>query len=233
MGQPIIGIAGYTDVNKLSKLMLYANAVENAGGCVVLISPASARQDAPAILERLDGLLLPGGHDIHPRFFGEAPDPHLGLTDLAHDEADLALVQGALQRRMPLLGICRGLQVLNVALDGTLYQDLPTQYPDALAHKQTDYQLLYHAMEIVPETQLRRIVGAPQMAVNSHHHQAIRTLGRDVQVTARAPDGVIEAIEIANQPFALAVQYHPEMLFATHAASQHLFAAFLRAAQQG
>lgn len=230
MQRPLIGIAGYTRNSVVASVDRYIHAVDLAGGIALIIPPDPAPERAAAILDRIDALLLPGGDDIDPALYGAARHARLGPCDAMHDEADFALVREALRRRMPVLGICRGQQVLNVALGGTLYQDLPTERPSDLTHATRDFTALTHTVAIDAGTPHRAIIEAAEVPTNSLHHQAIRDLGEGVQVTAHAPDGVIEGIAVAGQPFALAVQYHPEALVDTHEHAHRLFAAFVHAA---
>jgi putative glutamine amidotransferase len=231
MARPLIGIAGFTPACKITTTERYVRAVELAGGLALIIPPQASPERAEAVVKRLDGVLIPGGDDVDPAQYGHARHEWLGVCDSAHDAADRAVIQAALQRRLPLLGICRGLQILNVALGGTLYQDIPAECPSALAHHDPDFAARVHAIAIEPGTLLRDILDANEIPVNSIHHQAIRDLGEGVQVAARAPDGLIEAIAVAHQPFALAVQYHPEALIDSDVYAQRLFAAFIAAAR--
>jgi putative glutamine amidotransferase len=229
MQRPLIGIAGYTRNSQIASVDRYIEAVRAAGGLPIIIPPDPDPERATAIGARIDGLLLPGGDDVDPSFYGADPHPRLGPTDIRHDHADAALIHMALERRMPLLAICRGHQILNVALGGTLYQDVPSDLPAALPHSTHDFGLIAHRIQIISGTLVHAILNADAIEVNSLHHQAIRDVAPGAQVTARAPDGVIEGIALSGQPFALAVQYHPEGLIATHDHARRLFAAFIAA----
>ncbi len=212
----------------------YVRAIEAAGGVVVLIPPQPDTDQIASLLDRIDGLIIPGGEDVGPANYAEAPHPQLGRIDTQRDRAEIALVRGALDCRLPLLGICRGMQVINVALGGTLYQDLAEQLPGALRHDRKDAPRarLAHAITIDPGSRLAVALGTTTQQVNSLHHQAIRAPGRGVTIVARATDGVPEGIEIDHQPCALAVQYHPEELVATDPASARLFATLVEAAHR-
>jgi putative glutamine amidotransferase len=184
--------------------MTYLRAIEAAGGMPVVLPPLG---DAGAILERLDAVCLSGGPDLDPAAYGAA-DRHaeLGPTEPALDEFELALARAADRRGMPILGVCRGAQALNVARGGTLHQHLP-------GHRQAEPGTRpTHAVEIASGTRLARIAGAGRLDVNSFHHQAVDALGRGLRVAARAPDGTVEAIEAPGRRLVLGVQWHVEAL---------------------
>jgi putative glutamine amidotransferase len=215
----------------------YCRSVALAGGAPVLI-PLDLGQPAwRSIYRRLDGLLLPGGVDIAPARYGKAPHPKLGKVDESLDEAELVLARWALADGMPLLGVCRGIQLLNVVAGGSLYQDLPSQYPAALRHAcaPPDYPRTHraHAVSVAPGSRLASILGAEEMLVNSRHHQAVKALAPGFAVTARAPDGVIEGIESEDGCFAVGIQWHPENLAEDDPQMLALFESLVRAAQAG
>lgn len=219
----------------------YCRSVALAGGAPALIPLDLGVPAWRSIYQRLDGLLLPGGVDVAPAFYGEEPHPKLGKVDGPLDEAELVLARWALADGLPLLGICRGIQTMNVAAGGTLYQDLPSQYPNALTHACTapDYPRTHraHAVTIQQGSRLARILGAQETMVNSRHHQAVKDLAKGFVVSARAPDGVIEGIEAAgyrrgaDERFAVGVQWHPENLAANDPQMLALFEALVHAAQ--
>lgn len=224
--KPLIGLAAETfssgygpEPDRLvhGTLTTYLDAVLGAGGLPVIIPLAAAGPDLPALMARLDGVLLTGGGDVDPAHFGAAPHPHLGEVDRQRDQLELALARRITVDDQPVLGVCRGAQVLNVALGGTLYQDLPSEYPGALlrhAHPVRDFprEYLAHPVRVEEETLLARVLGRPVVHVNSRHHQAVKDLAPGLAVAARAPDGVIEGVEKPGHPFALGVQWHPENL---------------------
>lgn len=189
-----------------------------------------------AIYDRLDGLLLAGGVDMEPGTFGEAPHPQLGRTDRSRDEVELQLARWAIAEGKPTLGLCRGHQVLNVALGGTLYQDIETQIPGAMRH---DYfpgfprDHLAHDVSLVEGSRLRDAVGVAAMPVNSMHHQAVKSLAPGLLVSARAGDGVIEAIESEGPNYLVGVQWHPEVFEQRDERTQRLFQSFVDAAERG
>ncbi|MGN6188160.1 MAG: gamma-glutamyl-gamma-aminobutyrate hydrolase family protein, partial [Conexibacter sp.] len=191
------------------------------------------REDAiEDFLDAVDGLVLSGGPDIDPAAYGQPPHPCLGPTEPRLDAFELALAQAADRRGTPILAICRGAQLLNVARGGTLIQHLPDVVGDAIQHRQREpADALTHAVEVEADSRLAQLLGWTEGRVNSFHHQAVDALGRDLRVSARAPDGVIEAFELPEHPFAIAVQWHAEYLVGW---PQHvvLFDAFIDACRE-
>ena len=185
------------------------------------------------LYRRLDGLVLAGGGDVEPEHFGERRASRLIEVDPPRDRVELFLTRRAVQDGLPLLGVCRGVQVLNVALGGTLYQDVQVQVPNALQHKmgtETPRDYLAHDVEVHPGTRLAAIIGPDPVAVNSFHHQSVRDVARELRVAASAPDGVIEALEGSAAHFVLGVQWHPEDMVPHDARMKGLFEAFVEAA---
>lgn len=188
-----------------------------------------------AVYDHLDGVFIAGGVDMDPATYGEEISPLCGRIDPPRDRAELALTRWAMEEGKPVLGVCRGLQVINVAAGGTLYQDLAAEYPGAIKH---DYfpgdgharDFLAHEVRIEGRTLLHQSFGSERIGVNSMHHQGIRELGEGLIATAWAPDGVIEAAESAEHPFLAGAQWHPEMLAETDAPTLRLFTAFANAA---
>ncbi|MDW8325024.1 MAG: gamma-glutamyl-gamma-aminobutyrate hydrolase family protein [Anaerolineales bacterium] len=218
-------------------LHTYIEAVLGAGGLPVLIPLSVTGDDLRALYARLDGVLLPGGCDIDPAYFNEARSPNLGVVDGERDRVELAVARLALADGKPLLGVCRGMQVMNVALGGSLYQDLPSEYGGPLlrhAHPVEAFprEHLAHPVRVEAGSQLARVLGAQVVQVNSRHHQAIKAVAPQLRVVARAPDGVIEGIEKPDHPFALGVQWHPENLQAMPE-MKRLFEAFVVASSKG
>jgi putative glutamine amidotransferase len=192
----------------------YPEAIERAGGIPVIV-PLLRPEAIAALLDRVDGVCLPGGPDLQPSAYGEEPHPELGPTEPRVDAVELALIRAADRRGLPILGICRGMQVLNVARGGTLHQHLPEVVGSQLEHRQPEHaSVTTHRIETAPQSRLRATLGGPSLEVNSFHHQAVRTLGKGLVATAWAQDGTIEAIENLGDRLVLGVQWHAEGLLA-------------------
>lgn len=205
----------------------YTEAIERASG-IPLIVPPLGRAACPALLSRVDGVCLSGGPDVDPVAYADERHPSVGPTEPAIDAFELALARAARRRGLPLLAICRGAQIANVAFGGTLHQHLPDVVGTTVCHRQTEEaDRPTHAVSIVPGSRLAAIVGE-RLDVNSFHHQAVATLGAGLVATARAPDGTIEAFEARRGGFLLCVQWHAECL-ACRARHARLFEAFVAA----
>ena len=208
----------------------YSEAVEAAGGLPVNI-PLIPRQDyIKSIVESLDGVLLPGSDsDIDPHRYGRDPHPQLGAVHPIKDETDLLLLEEIEAGRIPTFAICYGIQSLNVSRGGTLIQDIPSQFPDSIKHEQgTPRDRHSHRVRILEASQLGRLAGSKTAPVNSHHHQAIETLGRELTATAWGPDGIIEAVEDPRPDrFIIGVQWHPELGWERDELSLALFGCFV------
>lgn len=193
--------------------MLYMRAVERAGGLPVVLPPM-ALEEVPSLLSHLNGVCLSGGPDIDPAGYGNEPHPELGDTEPTLDAFELAVAQEADQRGLPLLGVCRGAQAMNIARGGTLHQHIPDITDGKIEHRQTDSgDHTAHDVAIEKGSRLASIIGETTAAVNSFHHQSIDRLGRDLIAVAWAPDGTIEAIEgIPAEPLFVGVQWHAESL---------------------
>jgi putative glutamine amidotransferase len=209
----------------------YSQAILHAGGAPVIIPAAQDRRSLRAVLDSVQGIILSGGPDIHPRRYGEEPLAGLGEVDEALDQMELATANLALEKNLPLLGICRGIQVLNVALGGTLYQDIPSQVPESICHTpKTDKAVNTHTVRIEPGSRLHKIIGKRELWVNGKHHQAVKDPAPGLVVTARARDGGIEAVEQPAKRYAIGVQWHPEGTWRNDPWSKKLFLSFVRAA---
>jgi len=189
--------------------------------------------DAPSVARELHGLLLTGGGDIDPALFGEAPHPTLYEVAPTRDALETAAVRLALERRLPILAICRGIQILNVALGGTLHQDVGTDPGTELRHsQQAPRDQPSHKVQVAPGSRLAEVLGTDEVEVNSMHHQAVRAPGRGLVAVAWAPDQIIEGVELDDRErFVLAVQWHPEELVSHSAPARRLFSALVDAAR--
>lgn len=197
----------------------YLESVRKAGGEPLLLDPNVDR--GSAVVPAVDGILLTGGGDVSPHLYGELPDPTFRGAEPHRDALELELAVRAVELNVPVLAICRGLQILNVALGGTLVQDIPSAIPRALDHSVKDtWDAIAHDIHIVPGTRLADLLrpGAPEpltYPVNSRHHQSVKRLGDSLVISATAPDGVVEAIERPASTFCVAVQWHPENFWRT------------------
>lgn len=235
--QPIIGItAGReksdTNIQKTCLIEKYSEAIIQSGGIPWIIPPCTPPESINSIFKKINGLMLTGGGDIETKRFDGENHPRVYGVDEQRDQLEINLVLAAVDEKMPTLGICRGIQVINVALGGDLYTDISDQRKDSLRHDWfPDYprDLLSHKIEIQDESLLNRITEQKRMEVNSLHHQAIRNLAGNLNVIAFSPDGVIEAVEMQNHPFFLGLQWHPEWIYHL-TPTQLIFKAFINAA---
>ncbi len=242
--RPVIGIVTQTleaIPGKLPRCWVmgqrYVTSLTAVGGVPWLIPALQGDEDMlRAIFDRLDGLFLTGGVDVDPAHYGEARHPRCDRSDPARDWTELTLIRWAQDEGKPVLGVCRGIQAINVALGGSLYQDVPDQYPGAIKHDyfpaEPDYSRtsLAHPVRLTGDSLLGRFLGAEQVLVNSMHHQGIKGLAPGLRATAFAPDGLIEAVEKPDGPFLIGVQWHPEELADKPGPMQNLFGAFTAAA---
>ncbi len=230
MSAPLIGITTYGRApdNRYSLPAAYVSAVQRAGGQPVLIPPGS---DQPArYLDSLNGLILAGGGDIDPVHYGGARHATLYGIDLERDRLELVLAREVLRRRCPTLGVCRGMQVLNVALGGTLIEHLPDEVGEDILHRALPRDPTPHTVRIEAGSKLAAISGVTEVKPMSWHHQGIRKLAGCLRAVARAPDGTIEAVELPGQPWLVAVQWHPELSAHEDPTQQRLFDALVTAA---
>ena len=230
---PLIGITCSIDeqADRLQLNAAYLEAVEAAGGIPVLL--AGGRETALAVVDRLDGILFTGGVDLDPSYFGEAPLQGLGEVSPRRDSFEVELCRAAYDRGLPVLGICRGCQLMTIVRGGDVYQDLPSQKPDAMQHvQQAPRGHRSHSVAVVSGSRLAAAAGCESLRVNSFHHQAVRRLAEGCQVAATAPDGVVEAFEDPRHPFWLGVQWHPEALWRHEPAAAAVFRALVDAARE-
>lgn len=234
----VVGVTSYFNWrdNALALRMTYVRKLSRLGA-VPLVIPPDPSLDVGEVLERVDAVLLSGGGDVDPRFYGEEPRRGMGRVEPGRDELEIRLVREAFSRGKPLLAICRGIQVVNVALGGTLYQDIELEVPNAIKHRwirgsEFEVPMWYpvHWVEIDTGSRLFRILGTRRLLVNSFHHQAVKRVAPVLRPVAWAPDGVVEAVEAPHHPFFIGVQWHPEAMDDEY--SWKLFQAFVDAARR-
>lgn len=213
----------------------YYEAVAAAGGAPVLIPLLEDTAALRATYDACDGILIPGGVDLDPATYGETPHEKLGRIDRARDRVELQLTRWAIEDRKPLLGLCRGLQVINVATGGTLFQDIESQLEGAIRH---DYFPTYgferdhvsHDVAVLPTSRLRSLTNLDRLPVNSMHHQGVKRLGAGLVASAHSSDGLIEAAESTNGHWMVGVQWHPEVFDSNDPRTRDLFRGFVDAA---
>jgi putative glutamine amidotransferase len=237
MKNPIIGVTTYQGKNAqgytiIALLRAYTDALVQAGGIPVLI-PVSIKNDTVStVFERLDAILFTGGGDIALDRFNGISHPRVNGVDDERDSIEMALLDAFIRGEKPFLGICRGFQVINVGLGGTLYTDIEDQKPGAVKHDfYPDFPRNYlaHDVKLEKGTRLRKILGKNSLQINSLHHQGVKDIPDKLIPAGYAPDGLVEAFELSNHPFGIAVQWHPEWL-TDQPATRSLFRAFIKAA---
>jgi putative glutamine amidotransferase len=224
----VIGITTYNR-DKENQFLLpaeYVDSISRAGGIPLLIPHAGV--DAEELLTRCDGLMLSGGGDLDPASYGGNPHETNDMVDGERDRAELALTRKAVESGFPILAICRGAQVLNVALGGKLIEHVPDEVGEAVAHRLSPKEGTPHRVTIEADSRLARILGCTECTPVSWHHQAIRVPGQGLRVVARAPDGIVEAVEMPQHPWLVAVQWHPELSAAEDPVQQRLFDQFVK-----
>ena len=233
--KPIIAIVSLYDEKLESYWMLpgYAQGLEAAGAVPVILPLTTDQEALKRYAQTFDGFLFPGGHDLDPALYGQNPTDQCGTVCRQRDSMERKLFPLTLETGKPLLGICRGIQLFNVMLGGSLYQDIPTECPSDVEHHETPpYDKVAHPVTVEQGTPLYQAVGVTQMGVNSYHHQGIKELGKGLRVAAKAPDGMVEAVYLPDHPFALAVQWHPEFSRLSDENSRRIFEAFVKAARK-
>lgn len=233
---PLIGITAASDPRMPEHYLLrwdYIHSIVAAGGLPVILAPV-ASMDSDILLERIDALILSGGGDIAPTSYGQTEEVKPVMVDQERDRFELAMISGALQRDLPVLGICRGMQLINIACGGDLIQDIPNQTSSTISHDDPSRPryTLSHDVTLAPNTLLKRIVGSKNFAVNSFHHQAVNRLGSDLTIGAVSADGLVEGIVLETHRFVVGVQWHPESLCSLGAPFTSLFEALISQATQ-
>ncbi|NPV07168.1 MAG: gamma-glutamyl-gamma-aminobutyrate hydrolase family protein [Anaerolineae bacterium] len=209
----------------------YLRAISVAGADAVLIPVGLTASSLARAVAGVDAVLLVGGGDVEPSWYGEERRAQCGTADSERDHSEIALVRVAVAQKKPLLAICRGIQVLNVALGGTLYQDIPTDRPDStLLHRSPERQALVHSVQLEADSHLAAVVGRREIRVNSMHHQAVRDVASALRAVGWSPDGLVEAVEMPGEVLVMGVQWHPEELIALQEHSRRLFGALAAAA---
>jgi putative glutamine amidotransferase len=233
IGVPLRPLVGHESPPKLALNRTYFEAIENAGAVALPIPILRDPQRLRRLYELVDGLLLPGGADVEPRRYGAVAreDCHLSV-DPELDEVELHLTEWALADGLPLLAVCRGIQVLNVACGGTLWQDLQVEGAAHKSHYQEPRDLLFHELDVDADSLLARTMGTTHVGVNSLHHQAIRDLGGSLRAVAHSSDGLVEGVELPSHDFVLGIQCHPEELSNTEPWAARLFTGLVAAAKE-
>ncbi len=241
MPRPLIGIPMYSNINdpqrrriNYSGTSTYSRALDLNGGLPVFIPLELGEEALRSIYAKLDGVLLAGGVDVHPSHYGEEVEPFCGEIDPLRDATELTVTRWALTDQKPVLAICRGIQMLNVASGGSLHQDIDAQHPDPIAHRSVSHMTEHstHTVAITPGSRLARAVGATNWVTNSYHHQALKHVPDHMHVTARTSDQIVEAVE-GDDPktFVLGVQFHPEMMVDDDPRAHGIFRDFVAACQ--
>ncbi|WP_400246894.1 gamma-glutamyl-gamma-aminobutyrate hydrolase family protein [Niallia sp. JL1B1071] len=237
LSKPIIGITGaYIFKNKFMEGTYvhhdYQKSIAANGGLPIIL-PFVEENLAVEMVDLCDAVILSGGEDIDPITFGEDPHQKIGDTILLRDKVELNVIKRAMETNKPILAICRGIQILNVALGGTLIQDIPSQVKDSIKHTQSvNRSWDTHFITIKEDSQLASIMGETKTRVNSLHHQAIDILAKDLEVVATSKDGIIEAVEHKSyRNFMLGVQWHPESMASTNEKMNQIFAEFIKSAK--
>ncbi len=228
--KPIIGVLPLVDEKLESYWMLpgYFKGIESAGGIPIMLPLNNDEDCISQMLEICSGFLLTGGHDISPSLYGEEPINDSVVCCFDRDATETILFKQAVEADKPILGICRGIQFINAVLGGTLYQDIPTQYPTTVEHHQSPpYDIPIHSVEILEDSPLYDLLKIKTMKVNSYHHQAVRTLAPPLKEAAVSEDGLIEAVYMPQKRFVWGVQWHPEFSFEKDENSRKIFECFL------
>ena len=233
--KPIVGVMPLWDDEKESIWMLpgYMEGINQAGGLPVIFPFSTDEAELDQLMSLCDGFLFTGGHDVSPDLYHEDPLPGLVTCCRKRDDLEKIVLRKAIEADKPILGICRGIQFINAALGGTLYQDLPTQYPSKINHHQNPpYDAPIHNVTLAAESPLQECLKVEQLSVNSYHHQAVKTTAPGLKVMAASPDGITEAVYKPDHRFLWAVQWHPEFSYQTDANSMKIFRAFVAAMEE-
>lgn len=229
--KPIIGLMPLVDEQRESLWMLpgYMEGISIAGGIPVMFPLTDDVEDIAELIDKVDGIMLTGGHDVDPGVYGEESINSSIVPCPERDEMESEILRLSLEKDKPILGICRGIQLLNAYLGGTLYQDLPTQRQSETDHHQKPpYDVPVHKVDIVKDSSLYRLLGTEKLSVNSYHHQAVKKKAENLKIMAVSEDGIVEAVELPGKKFVWAVQWHPEFMYLQDEASLRIFKEFVR-----
>ena len=223
MTKPLIGVTSYVrnENNRFTIPARYVEAVERAHGIPAVLTPTTKSPDK--IVDRFDGFVLTGGADVDPSEYGGRNDESVYGVDQERDQYELAITRALIERSVPLLAICRGIQVLNVALGGTLVEHIPNEFGESVVHRDEGVDHVMHSVSIDPQSRLAGIIGETELECPSYHHQSVRDVAPEFTVCARSNDGVIEAMESDRYPKVIAIQWHPEYVADTDQNQQRLF----------
>ena len=244
MRKPLIGITAGEVYDRdhewaplvYGQLHTYYDAIIVAGGIPVVMPITIDDSVLDSLSEQLDGFLFAGGNDPHPSLYGEQQGDYRNDASAFRDACEMKLINKIFERKKPILGICRGMEMLNIAKGGSLYQDILKDIPNAKDHEVSETNResvddIVHLLTVKESTKLHEIIKSTELPTNTHHHQAVKHLGDGVIETATAADGIIEAVEITDYPFAIGIQSHPESLLGTEPKWRQLFDTFVQAAQ--
>ena len=233
MKKPLIGITGNIFIDAHDNLFPgihrayvnndYVKAIEKAGGIPIILPLILNEEDVEAQVEAVDGILLTGGYDVHPQFYGEEPMEKLGFVLQERDKHEIELIKNAIELNKPIFGICRGIQILNVALGGSLYQDISYVDGSTIKHMQNSLKgAPSHTVDVIKGTKLFEQLGE-KILTNSLHHQAVKEPAESLEITALSKDGIVEALEYSGENYVVAVQWHPEMMYENYPIMLKLF----------
>ncbi len=230
--KPIIGIIPEIDDERVTRMNpAYAEAIENTGGLPVLLPYVKEQETVRRFVEMCDGFLFTGGADIDPMYYGDTKRPCCGDIKHFRDEIEFFTFGMAFESEKPILGICRGIQLINAALGGSLYQDIETDYKTDIRHMQSEPKFSpSHSVNVLPGTPLRTLVRKEKMTANSFHHQAIAHIGDGLRPMARSDDGITEAVYLEDYPYLRGYQWHPERLYTSSCENRLIFTDFIKAA---
>lgn len=236
--KPVIGLTAFTEPTpqkrRVNVSYHYIESIEMVGGIPIVIPECKHLEMVDPYLERIDALIISGGVDVSPYLYGANPTTKVNYFSVERDNFEIALVKGAIEKKIPVFGICRGIQIINVALGGTLYQDIWDETDSRMGHypEVMPVNQLYHSINVVPGTTLSKLFNKNYFLVNSFHHQAIKEFGVGVFASAHADDGMVEAIELKDNKYVYGVQWHPEDLTTDYPEFRALFSHLINLAME-